>query len=88
MIAATPPLPSISAMSRSASSSLQLITPGTGEIRVDDLRADTAAGAATATALVHEWGKAVGAQVGLDIPDLAKLPDMPVSGAATVRTDL
>jgi translocation and assembly module TamB len=65
-----------------------VVTPGTGEIRVDDLRADTAAGAATATALVQEWGKAVGAQVGLDIPDLAKLPDVPVSGAATVRTDL
>jgi translocation and assembly module TamB len=65
-----------------------VVTPGTGEIRVDDLRADTAAGAATATALVQEWGKAVGAQVALDIPDLAKLPDVPVSGAATVRTDL
>ncbi len=65
-----------------------MVTPGTGEIRVDDLRADTAAGAATATALVREWGKAVGAQVGLDVPDLAKLPDVPVSGAATIRTDL
>jgi len=32
VIAATPPLPSISAMSRSASSSLQLITPGTGGV--------------------------------------------------------
>ena len=65
-----------------------VVTPGTGEIRVDDLRADTAAGAATATALIREWGKAVGAQVALDVPDLAKLPDVPVSGAATVRTDL
>ena len=39
-----------------------VITPGTGEIRVDDLRADTAAGTANATALIREWGKAVGAQ--------------------------
>jgi translocation and assembly module TamB len=65
-----------------------VITLGTGEIRVDDLRADIAAGATTATALVREWGNAVGAKVGLDLPDLAKLPDVPVSGAATVRTDL
>ena len=65
-----------------------VVTPGTGEIRVDDLRADTAAGAATATALIREWGKAVGAQVALDVPDLTKLPDVPVSGAANVRTDL
>jgi translocation and assembly module TamB len=65
-----------------------VVTPGTGEIRVDNLRADTAVGAATATALVREWGKAVGAQVGFDVPDLAKLPDVPVSGAATVRTNL
>ena len=65
-----------------------VITPGTGEIRIDDLRADTAAGAITATALIREWGKAVGAQVALDVPDLAKLPDVPVSGAATFRTDL
>ena len=65
-----------------------VVTPGTGEIRVDDLRADTAAGAATATAPIREWGKAVGAQVALDVPDLTKLPDVPVSGAANVRTDL
>ncbi|EWY36380.1 hypothetical protein N825_26250 [Skermanella stibiiresistens SB22] len=65
-----------------------VVTPGTGEIRVADLRAGTAAGTASATALIQRWGQAIGAQVALDLPDLARLPDVPVTGAATLRTDL
>ncbi|UEM23153.1 translocation/assembly module TamB domain-containing protein [Skermanella mucosa] len=67
---------------------IAVVTPGAGEIRVADLRANTAAGTASATALVERWGDAVGAQVVLDVPDLGRLPDLPVAGAASVRTDL
>jgi translocation and assembly module TamB len=68
-----------------------VITPGTGEIRIDDLRADASAGTITATALIREWGRTVDAQAGLDVPDLSRLAGVagaPLEGAARLNADL
>ncbi|EWY36917.1 hypothetical protein N825_22665 [Skermanella stibiiresistens SB22] len=68
-----------------------VITPGTGEIRVLGLRADATAGAVTATALIHEWDRAVNVQASLDVPDLSRLAGVagvPLEGAARLNADL
>ncbi|MGF7206171.1 translocation and assembly module TamB [Skermanella aerolata] len=67
-----------------------VITPSTGEIRIDDLRADANVGTITATALIREWGRAVNAQAALDVPDLSRLAGVasaPLEGAAKLNVD-
>jgi translocation and assembly module TamB len=65
-----------------------VVEPGSGQVQIAQLRTDTAVAVLNATGLLEQWGQKLGAQIRLDVPDLARLPAPGLVGSAEVNADV